>query len=368
MMPEMNDNGIKYLEEFRDRDLVQKITEKIRKAARGEYSFMEVCGGHTAAIHRFGIPSLLPDGIRLISGPGCPVCVTGIGFIDKAVQYSRNPHNIICTFGDMIRVPGSESSLEKRKSEGADVRIVMSGLDALRIAELNPDKEVIFLGIGFETTAPGSAVTILTAQKRNIVNFRILVAHKVMPPAMRALITGEVRLDGFICPGHVATITGSSAFEFIPREFGLGCVVAGFEPVDILLTILLLIKQVNSGKPTVDVEYSRSVGHSGNLIAQARLSEVFEPCDTVWRGLGTIPGSGLKLRQKFEMFDADKSFPLIISSFRENRSCICGKILKGLSTPEECTLFGTVCTPENPVGACMVSAEGACNVYYRYNI
>ena len=362
----MSDAGIKYMEEFRDRDLVINLAAKIRNSATGEYSFMEVCGGHTAAIHRFGIPSLLPEGIKLISGPGCPVCVTGIGFIDKAVEYSRNQENIICTFGDMIRVPGSVSSLEKERSAGADIRVVFSGLDALEIAELNRDKNVIFLGIGFETTSPGTAVTLLKAREKNIRNFRLLAAHKVMPPAMKTLVTGEVKIDGFICPGHVATITGSSAFEFLPIDFGLGCVVAGFEPVDLLLSVLMLVNQINKKRPSVEVEYSRSVTYDGNTIAQKKLSEVFEPCDTDWRGLGSIRGSGLRLNHEFEDFDVEKSHPVTLASRKENMLCICGNILKGVSTPADCSLFGTLCTPENPAGSCMVSAEGACNAYYRY--
>ena len=366
MKQAMSEKGLKYIEEYRDKELVLKLAERIKTSVNREYSFMEVCGGHTAAIHRFGIPSLLPKGIRLVSGPGCPVCVTGIEFIDKAVEYSRNHDYIICTYGDLIRVPGSESSLEKERSEGADVRVVISGLDALEIAELNPEKKVIFLGIGFETTSPGTSVTILRAREKNIRNFWLLSAHKVMPPAMKALVTGGIKLDGFICPGHVATITGSSAFEFLPRDFGLGCVVAGFEPVDLLLSVLMLVKQVNSGNPSVETEYSRSVTYTGNTIARKKLYEVFEPCDTGWRGLGKISGSGLKLNREFERFDAESSFPVSTSSRRENRNCICGNILRGLSTPVDCILFGTSCTPENPEGACMVSAEGACNVYYRY--
>jgi hydrogenase expression/formation protein HypD len=366
MKQEMNDPGVKYIEEFRDKEMVLNLAGRIRDSVTSKYSFMEVCGGHTAAIHRFGIPSLLPPAIRLVSGPGCPVCVTGVDYIDKAVAYSRLDNIIICTFGDLMKVPGTGSSLEKERADGADVRLVLSCLDALEIAEHNPGKTVIFLAIGFETTAPGSAVTILRAREKGIRNFRLLAAHKVMPPAMKALVTGESKLDGFICPGHVAAITGSMAFEFLPGDFGLACVVTGFEPTDILLSVLMLVKQVNSGKPAVEIEYSRAVTRLGNSIAQERLSRVFEPCDASWRGLGMIPGSGLRLRSDFEEFDAEITFPLDITLREENRSCICGRILKGLNTPVDCKLFGTSCTPESPAGACMVSAEGACNVYYRY--
>ena len=260
---------------------------------------MEVCGGHTAAIRRFGIPSLLPGNVKLISGPGCPVCVTGTDFIDKAIAYSKMKDVIITTFGDLIRVPGSISSLEKEKASGADIRIVLSGLDALEIARSNCEKKIIFLGIGFETTAPGTAVTIKLAEKENLKNFFLLSAHKLMPPAMEAIIKEGVRLDGFICPGHVAAITGSSIFNFIPGRFNLSCVVTGFEPSDILQSILMLIKQVNQRTPKVEIQYNRAVTHDGNSIAQRLLNEVFEPCDTSWRGLGLIPLSGLTAEKIF---------------------------------------------------------------------
>jgi hydrogenase expression/formation protein HypD len=359
---------MKYIDEFRNKQLITTLAEKIKKTVIGsrDYIFMEVCGGHTAAVHRFGLPFLLPSNIRLISGPGCPVCVTGTNFIDKAIAYSKIPKIIICTFGDLLMVPGSASSLDKEKTGGADIRIVLSGLDALEIAVINPDKKVIFLGIGFETTAPGTAVTVKLAEKGHTENFFILSAHKVMPPAMEALIQGGTNLDGFICPGHVATITGSTIFNFIPERFHLGCVVSGFEPVDLLQSILMLVRQVNRGSPEVEIEYQRAVSESGNVIARQNMSDVFIACDENWRGFDVIPASGLKLRQGYAKFDIEMMMPLNIDSAPENNLCICGDILRGLKTPRDCPLFSKKCVPEDPSGACMVSSEGTCNSWYRY--
>jgi hydrogenase expression/formation protein HypD len=357
---------MKYIDEFRNIDLVTKLADLINNSATRDYSFMEVCGGHTAAIRRFGIPSLLPENVRLISGPGCPVCVTGTDFIDKAIAYSKMEDVIITTYGDLIKVPGSSSSLEKEKAAGANIRIVLSGLDALEIARSNNCKRIIFLGIGFETTAPGSAFTIKQAEKENTENFFLLSSHKLMPPAMEALIQEDISLDGFICPGHVATITGSSIFNFIPERYNLPCVVTGFEPSDILQAILMLIKMVNQITPKVEIQYNRAVTLDGNLIAQRCLSEVFETCDASWRGFGIIPLSGLKLRKDFERFDIEKRSPIKIVYKEDNALCMCGKILRGLKTPEDCSLFSKICFPENPLGACMVSNEGACNSWYKY--
>jgi hydrogenase expression/formation protein HypD len=357
---------MKYIDEYRNKDLILKLADMIKKSVRRDYTFMEVCGGHTAAIHRFGIKSLLPGNIKLISGPGCPVCVTGTGFIDKTIAYSGKEEVLIATFGDLIRVPGSVSSLEKEKSAGADIRIVLSGLEALEIARLNPSRKIIFPGIGFETTAPGTAATIKLAEKSSIKNFFLLSAHKVMPPAMEAIIKGGVKLDGFICPGHVATITGSDAFNFIAEKYDLCCVIAGFEPADILQAILMLVRQVNRNTPEVEIQYNRAVTHQGNVIAQNLLSQVFSPSDEQWRGFGMIPGSGLKLRKEYERFDADIIMPLNINFSEEDILCICGEIMRGLKTPDDCTLFAGKCVPENPSGACMVSNEGTCNTWYRY--
>lgn len=357
---------MKYIEEYRDKELIKKLQGKIEESVSRDYTFMEVCGGHTAAIQRFGIPSLLPVNIKLVSGPGCPVCVTETDFIDKAIVYSKLHEIIITTFGDMIRVPGSVSSLEKEKASGADIRIVFSGLEALETAKANPGKMIIFLGIGFETTSPGTAVTIKIAEKDHINNFFLLSAHKVMPPAMEAIVKEGVRLDGFICPGHVATITGSKIFNFIAEKYNIGCVVAGFEPADILYSVLMLIHQVNSNSPGIEIQYSRAVTKDGNTLAMKYLSEVFKPADARWRGLGVIPSSGLILRNEYKKFNIEEKIPLKTSPFKDNELCICGNILRGLNTPADCSLFADICFPENPLGACMVSNEGACNTWYKY--
>lgn len=359
---------MKHIDEYREKDLIMKITGLIKTIADREYSFMEVCGGHTAAIHRFGIPSLLPENIKLISGPGCPVCVTSSTFIDKAIAYSERDDVIITTFGDMIRVPGSGSSLEKEIGKGRDIRVVFSGLEALEIAKRNSSRKVIFLGIGFETTAPGTAVTVREAEQAGIRNFFLLSAHKVMPPAMEVIIEEGVSLDGFICPGHVAAITGSSAFSFIPDKYHLGCVITGFEPADIVQAIYMLVKQVNEGSHLPEIQYSRAVTKEGNTIARHFMESVFEPRDDQWRGFGTIEKSGLRLRDQYERFDVEKELPVNIKFQQENSLCICGEILRGFKKPSDCDLFAGSCIPEHPVGACMVSNEGTCNSYYKYRL
>lgn len=359
---------MKYIDEYRNKELVTKLTDLILRSATRDYTFMEVCGGHTDAIRRFGIHSLLPEKVRLISGPGCPVCVTGTDFIDKAIAYSAMKDVAICTFGDLIRVPGSESSLEKEQAAGADIRIVTSALGALETARNNPAKQIIFLAIGFETTAPGTAVTVKLAEKENVRNFFILCAHKIMPPAMEALISDGVSLNGFICPGHVATITGSDIFKFIPEKHKLGCVISGFEPTDILQSVLMLISEVNRNRPEVKIQYSRAVTRNGNQSALSYLSQVFDTCDALWRGLGVIGASGLKLKKKYENHDAELIMPVEVKTGRENNLCICGEILRGVRTPDDCSLFGKGCIPENPVGACMVSNEGTCRTWYKYKL
>ncbi len=357
---------MKYIDEYRDKKVISKLADMISKSVSQDYTFMEVCGGHTNAIHRFGINSLLPDCIRLISGPGCPVCVTGKSYIDKAVACSRLENTIITTYGDLIRVPGSASSLEKERSGGADVRIVLSTLEALETARLNPEKKVIFLGIGFETTAPGTAVVMDIAEREHVGNFLLLNAHKVMPPAMKAIIRDGVNIDGFICPGHVAAITGSEIFNFIPAEYGLGCAVTGFEPVDLMQSILMLILQKNNKTPRVEIQYNRAVTETGNALAKRNLSEVFEPGDAYWRGFGIIPDSGMKLRKKYEKLDAENLISSVITGNEDDESCLCGEILRGVKSPSDCPLFGTDCVPDNPTGACMVSMEGTCNTWFRY--
>ncbi len=357
---------MRFIDEYRDKKLVDLLLKQIWEISKTNVRLMEVCGGHTMAIRKFGIPALLPPTIELLSGPGCPVCVTEKSFIDKAIKLANEPGTIITTYGDLMLVPGSDSSLEKERAKGADVRMIYSPLDALEIAEQNPRKRIVFLGIGFETTSPASAVAVKEAAKKGLDNFFLLSAHKIMPPAMEMLIDEEVQLDGYICPGHVSTITGSGIYTGIVQKFGLGCVITGFEPVDLLQGILMLVQQFESGNPKVEIQYKRAVKPEGNSKALQLLDEVFELRDDWWRGLGVVPMSGYKLRKEYEVFDVERQFNLDISEPKEEKGCICGAILKGLKRPIDCKLFGKVCTPENAVGACMVSSEGACQAYFRY--
>ncbi len=358
---------MRYIDEYRDKEKVRTLAELIKKTSKKEVAFMEVCGGHTMAIQKFGIPSLLPDNVRLISGPGCPVCVTGRNYIDRAVAYSRIRDVIITTYGDLIRVPGSTSSLDIEKARGADIRIVYSILDALSVARDNPAKKVVFLGIGFETTSPATAAGILNAGKEELENFYVYSAHKVMPPAMEALIDEGVKIDGYIAPGHVSTITGTEMYNSIPEKFGLGCVISGFEPVDLLQSVYMLVRQIEMSRPAVEIQYKRAVRNEGNLKAKAMLDEVFELRDDWWRGLGVLKNSGMGIREKYTSFDAEKQITIEVEPTLEEKGCICGEVLKGLKTPKDCRLFASVCDPSNPVGACMVSNEGACHAFYRYN-
>ena len=358
---------MKYIDEFRDKDLVLRIAEKIHKLSTRPVSLMEVCGGHTMAIQRYGIPSLLPENISLLSGPGCPVCVSSRHFIDQAIAYSKLDNVIITTYGDLIMVPGSSSSLNREKAGGADIRIVYSVLDVLKLAQENKNKKIIFLAIGFETTAPSSAVAILNARRDNISNFYLYSAHKVMPPAMEAIVDEGVMIDGYIAPGHVSTITGSQIYENIANKYKLGCVISGFEPVDLLQTIYMLVKQIETHSPKVEIQYKRAVKREGNVKAQQIMYEVFDLQDDWWRGLGILKNSGLKLRKKYEQFDTEKIFNVEVEETREDKGCICGEILKGIKKPKECKLFGKICTPDEPVGPCMVSQEGTCNAYFRYS-
>ncbi len=357
---------MKYVDEYRKKDLILSVAEKLSSASKKEIVLMEVCGGHTMAIHRFGLTALLPPTIHLISGPGCPVCVSSQHFIDTAMAYSKIPDVIITTYGDLIRVPGSETSLEKERANGSNIRIVYSVLESLEIARKNPDKSVIFLGIGFETTAPLTAAAIIQAEKDKIPNFFVLSAHKVMPPVMKALVEEGVKIDGFIAPGHVSAITGTSIYNELVTVCGLGVVVSGFEPVDMMQAILMLVNQIESGVPAVEVQYQRVVHSQGNVIAQKILSDVFDLRDDTWRGLGVIPRSGLKLAEKYASFDAERKFSVEVPESTEPKGCICGSILRGLKTPLDCGLFGKKCTPSNPVGACMVSGEGTCGTYFKY--
>lgn len=357
---------MKYVDEYRKKELILSVSEKLKAISKKDIVLMEVCGGHTMAIHRFGLNSLLPDTIRLVSGPGCPVCVSSQHFIDTAMAYSKLPGVIITTYGDLIRVPGSSTSLEKERANGSDIRIIYSVLESLEIAKNNPDKSIIFLGIGFETTAPLTAAAILQAKKESITNFFVLSAHKIMPPVMKALVSEGVKIDGFIAPGHVSAITGTAIYNELASACGLGVVVAGFEPVDMMQAILMLTIQIESGKPAVEIQYQRVVQTEGNKIAQDMLNEVFEFRDDRWRGLGIIPKSGLKIRDELSSYDAEVKFNVIVPESTEPKGCICGQILRGLKTPVDCGLFGKKCTPSDPVGACMVSGEGTCATYYKY--
>jgi hydrogenase expression/formation protein HypD len=360
---------MKYLEEFRDPHLAAALAKQISRQADGlePVNLMEVCGSHTMAIARYGLRQLLPANVKLISGPGCPVCVTSNEYLDHAFALARLPGVIITTFGDMMRVPGSGSSLEKERSKGSDIRIVYSTMDALLLAEKNPEKRIIFLAVGFETTAPTIAASIMQAAARKIKNYSILCAHKTMPKPMAAIAGAKrVNLQGFICPAHVSTIIGSKPYEFLARDYRLACVIAGFEPLDILEAIGMLLEQIATGSPSVQIQYSRVTKPDGNPAALQLLDEVFEAGDAVWRGIGTIPGSGLKLRKPYEQFDAQLLFDVEIEPTREASGCICGEVMQGVARPAECLLFGTECTPEDPVGACMVSSEGTCAAAYKY--
>ncbi|MEI7661961.1 MAG: hydrogenase formation protein HypD [Bacteroidota bacterium] len=357
---------MKYIDEYRKKDLILAVSEELKKVSKKEITLMEVCGGHTMAIHRFGLHALLPPNIRLLSGPGCPVCVSSQHFLDTAIAYSKSPGVIITTYGDLIRVPGSASSLEKEKANGEDIRIVYSVLDSLVIAKQNPGRPVIFLGIGFETTAPATAAAIVQAKNENLRNFFVLSAHKVMPPVMKALMDEGVKINGFIAPGHVSAITGTEIYNDLAAVYGLGVVVSGFEPVDMMQAILMLARQFETGKPQVEIQYKRAVHPGGNKIALGLLNQVFEPKDDRWRGLGIIPASGLKIRSEYSAFDAEKVYPITVAEPADPKGCICGSILRGLKTPNDCGLFAKKCTPSDPVGACMVSGEGTCATYYKY--
>jgi hydrogenase expression/formation protein HypD len=361
---------MRFQDEFRDRGLVQNMANNIRRMAdrlKTPVNFMEVCGTHTMSIYQYGIRSLLPDNVRLVSGPGCPVCVTPIGYIDKALACATDPHNIIATFGDMLRVPGSRSSLMEERANGADIRIVYSPLDAVLLAKNNSERQVVFLGVGFETTAPTIAASILVAVRLNITNYSVLASHKTMPVPMD-ILTGDpdLNINGYLCPAHVSTVIGGNAYKPLVEKYHIPCVVTGFEPADVMQGIEMLLAQVLSGESKVEIQYSRAVSWEGNLKAQAVLRQIFEPCDAVWRGLGVLPGSGLAIRGEYSDFDADVVLKLDLPEAIENPACLCGEILKGKMPPFDCPLFASLCTPESPVGACMVSSEGTCAAAYKY--
>ncbi len=358
---------MRYIDEYRNKEIAQKILRKIKSISIKKINLMEVCGTHTVAIFRNGIRKMVPSNINLISGPGCPVCVTPIFYIDEIIALSREEDFIITTFGDMIKVPGSTSTLEKEKTDGADIRIVYSTLDALEIARNNSSKKIVFMGVGFETTSPTIASAVLKAQKEKINNFFVLSVAKIMPPAMNVLLEGKkVNIDGFICPGHVSAIIGSRPYNFITTQYKIPCVICGFEPLDILQSIYMLVKQIEDDRAEVEIQYERVVKPEGNKIALDKINEVFKVLDSDWRGIGNIPLSGLEIKDKYGKFNARK-FKVETEETKEPKGCRCGEVLRGVVIPTECPLFREACTPENPQGACMVSTEGTCAAYYKYN-
>jgi len=349
--------------------MIEKIKELTKKAGR-PVRLMEVCGTHTVAIFRHGIRNLLPEGISLLSGPGCPVCVTSVEDVEKAMAIAKKENIIFTTFGDMMRVPGIDKNLSDVRAEGADIRVVYSPMDALKIASDNKDKRVVFFATGFETTSPSVAGTLFEADRLTIENFYIYSAHKLVPPALDALLgSGEVNVDGFILPGHVSTIIGSRPYEFIVEKYKKPSVITGFDAEDILQGINMLLEQIVSNNAEVEIQYKKVVREEGNPKAVAIMNEYFEPADAYWRGIGVIPLSGLILREKFRYRDVNSLFDISItfsSGSQEPQGCSCGEILRGLKTPDQCPLFGCACTPDSPVGACMVSTEGSCAAYYKY--
>ena len=368
---------MKYVDEYRDGKLARAIAETIAREADPAhvYRFMEFCGGHTHAISRYGLEDLLPKNVRLIHGPGCPVCVLPIGRIDEAIELAKNPKVTLLTYADLMRVPGSKgTSLIKAKASGSDIRMIYSTLDAVRIAEENPDREVVFLAIGFETTTPPTAMAIKLAEKKGLTNFSVFCNHVLTPSAIRAILeapkTGKlppVAIQGFIGPAHVSVVIGSKPYAPFVEEFGQRIVVSGFEPLDVMQSVLMLVRQINEGRAEVETQYIRAVTPEGNLQAQSLTDEIFELRDSFeWRGLGAIENSALKLRDAYSQYDAEKRFDVKRIEASDNPACECGTILIGAKQPADCKLFGTVCTPETPMGSCMVSSEGACAAHWTY--
>jgi hydrogenase expression/formation protein HypD len=358
---------MKYLDEYRDQPLAEKILEEIRRAVTRPWVLMEVCGGQTHSIVKYGIDYLLPHGLELVHGPGCPVCVTSLEMIDRAHAIAQRPEVIFCSFGDMLRVPGSHGDLLMLKSCGADIRIVYSPIDCLKIARQNPDKKVVFFAIGFETTAPANSMAVWQARRQGVKNFSVLVSHVLVPPSIASILQSPLnRVQGFLGPGHVCTVMGYREYESIAARFKVPIVVTGFEPVDLLQGVLLAVRQLESGRAEVENAYGRVVKREGNRVAQDLVNKVFEVCDRKWRGVGSIPKSGYKLRYEFRDHDAERLFSVKEIDTKEPAICISGLILKGVKKPHDCPAFGKQCTPEHPLGATMVSAEGACAAYYAY--
>ena len=363
----MNKN---YFDEFSDSGKTDLLTRKIQQIARNikeEISLMEVCGTHTVAIFKSGIKSMLPDNMILLSGPGCPVCVTPNLYLDRAIALSRLDGVIITTFGDMMRVPGSTSSLEKEKTKGKDIRMVYSTLDALKIARDNPDHKVVFLGVGFETTAPTVAFALKEAKSRKIKNLFVLSAHKLIPPALRFLAQSpELKVNGFICPGHVSTIIGTKPYEFLADQYHIPCVISGFEPLDLFQSLYLLLTQIKNRTAHLENQYFRAVKNEGNPTALKLIDEVFQREDSLWRGIGIIPQSGLVLKDEYGEFDAEKRIPVKVEKSREPKGCLCGLVIQGKKSPLDCSYYAKQCTPQSPIGPCMVSSEGSCQAFFKY--
>jgi len=358
---------VKYVDEYRDPKLAQALAAEIARKVTRHWVLMEVCGGQTHTLMRYGIDELLPPEIELVHGPGCPVCVTPLEMVDRAIRIAALPGVIFASYGDMLRVPGSESDLFQAKAQGADVRVVYSPLDAVRLARENPDRKVVFFGVGFETTAPANGMAVWQAQREGLKNFFMLVSHVLVPPAMRLILGSALnRVQGFIAPGHVCTVMGYREYVDLVSEFHVPMVVGGFEPLDLLEAISMLVSQLEEGRAEVENQYARSVNSEGNLPAQQILREVFEVSDRQWRGIGPIPESGYRLRQEFARFDAERVFGVEDWHAQEPTECISALVLQGLKKPLDCTAFGTRCTPLSPLGAPMVSTEGACAAYYQY--
>jgi len=363
---------MKYVDEFRDGELAKNISANIAREAKPEqaYHLMEFCGGHTHAISRYGITDLLPANVRMIHGPGCPVCVLPIGRIDQAIRLAMERNVILCTYADTMRVPASNDlTLMRAKANGADVRMIYSTQDALQIARDNPEREVVFFAIGFETTTPPTAVAVRQASAEGLKNFSILCNHVLTPAAMHAILnaTGGVQLDGFVGPAHVSTVIGSQPYEVFASDYHKPVVIAGFEPLDVMQSILMLVRQINDGRAEVENEFTRAVTREGNRKAQSLVAEIFELRESFeWRGLGTVPNSALRLRPAYTVFDAEQRFGIGYVAVPDHKACECGAILRGEKRPQECKIFGTVCTPQNPIGSCMVSSEGACAAHYTY--
>jgi len=358
---------MKYLDEYRDGAIAQKLVEEIRRTVTRPWVLMEVCGGQTHSIVKYGLDYLLPPEIELVHGPGCPVCVTPLEMIDRAHAIARRPDVIFCSFGDMLRVPGSEGDLFQLKATGANVRIVYSPMDCLKIARANPDRQVVFFAIGFETTAPANAMSVMQAKAMGLRNFSLLVSHVMVPPSMTAILQSPLnRVQGFLGPGHVCAIMGWSEYEPIAARYRVPIVITGFEPVDLLEGILMTVRQLEQGRARVENQYARAVSREGNVPARRTIARVFDVADRSWRGIGIIPKSGYKLSHAFRDHDADRIFQVASIRTREPEVCISGQVLRGLKKPVDCPAFGTQCTPQTPLGATMVSAEGACAAYFNY--